>query len=345
MCDLRFIAKPHYAPLTTAGHFRDRRHQIGKGRRRPTIHFCTLTVMTGKAQRRQHNGGRQRNDHDAGYGVNHHKTTLIRSCLQGPIPLRSDLILAQGFCGLNKLVYAIRMSEGGSLRVKYGQKALGLGLAIGLHLCLLYVFAISSSKGLPIEGLDGDEGDIMQGAEIAMDVSLVEATHSMIRQNTPDTSLTFEKFMKMSEAVPDEAREALSIAPPKALSLAQALGEEAFTPKGAANATAQTTDAATSMVDVKGRNRKTPNDLWKAIEPCWRRIVDNDTLPVTLEVTFSPLGNLAKPPVIKRDPAATLTDKVLRSESQAITALSQCGPYLMAYGQSGVNIGFPAMTR
>lgn len=233
------------------------------------------------------------------------------------------------------------MSEGGSSRVNNGQKAFGLLLAVCLHLGLLYVFAVSSSKGLPIDGMDGSEGDLMQGSEIAMDVSLMEATAPMQSPDTPNLTSAVEKFMAMSKATPAETAAALAVSQPKASSLAQALGEEVFTPKGAETATELKTDAATSMVKVEGQDRKTPNDLWKAIEPCWRRIADKDTQPVTLEVTFSPLGNLAKPPAIKRDPAVPLTDKALRSESQAITALSQCGPYLMAYGQSGLVVDFP----
>ncbi|ADU15347.1 hypothetical protein [Asticcacaulis excentricus] len=250
-------------------------------------------------------------------------------------------MLTQGFCPLNKLVYSITMSEGGSSQVHNGQKAFGLLLAVCLHLGLIYVFAVSSSKGLPIDGMDGSEGDLMQGSEIAMDVSLMEATAPMPSPDTPNSTSAVEKFMAMSEATSAETAVALTVAQPRASSLAQALGEELFTPKGAETATGLKTDAATSIVKVEGRDRKTPNDLWKAIEPCWRRIADKDTQPVTLEVTFSPLGNLAKPPVIKRDPTVPLTDKALRSESQAITALSQCGPYLMAYGQSGVVVGFP----
>ncbi|WP_338736351.1 hypothetical protein [Asticcacaulis sp. DW145] len=238
-------------------------------------------------------------------------------------------------------MYSFNMSEGGSSQVKSGQKAFGLLLAVCLHLGLLYVFAVSSSKGLPIEGMDGSEGDLMQGAEIAMDVSLVESTTPRQSEDTPNATSAMEKFMALSEATPMDTAVALTVAQPKASSLAQALGEDLFTPQGAETATGLTTNAATSMVKVEGRDRKTPNDLWKAIEPCWQRIADKDTLSVTLEVTFSPLGNLAKPPVIKRDLSKPLTDQALRSETRAITALSQCGPYLMAFGQSGIEVDFP----
>lgn len=83
------------------------------------------------------------------------------------------------------------------------------------------------------------------------------------------------------------------------------------------------------------------NDLWKAIEPCWRRVADKSTQSVTLQVSFSPLGNLAKPPTILRTPGTHIDDRLLRSENQAITALAQCGPYLMAYGQQDVKVVFP----
>jgi len=61
-----------------------------------------------------------------------------------------------------------------------------------------------------------------------------------------------------------------------------------------------------------------------------------------LSVSFSPLGNLAKPPEIERPNGARLDDRRLKSESLAINALAQCGPYLMAFGQSDVSVQFPA---
>jgi hypothetical protein len=82
-------------------------------------------------------------------------------------------------------------------------------------------------------------------------------------------------------------------------------------------------------------------DLWQAIEPCWLRLKDKNTLSVELVVSFSPLGNLSKPPVIKRDPGRMVNPQMLRSETKAIEALSQCGPYLMAVGQQTISVRFP----
>ena len=135
---------------------------------------------------------------------------------------------------------------------------------------------------------------------------------------------------------------ALKTSAPAPQSISEALGENPFQPQSQSPAQAAAAKTSTEAhVKVSDRSNATPNDLWKAIAPCWNRIADKNTLPVTLEVSFSPMGNLAKPPVIRRDPSKRITDQMLRSESQAITALAQCGPYLMAFGQENVSVGFP----
>jgi hypothetical protein len=83
------------------------------------------------------------------------------------------------------------------------------------------------------------------------------------------------------------------------------------------------------------------DDLWGAIAPCWKRLADNKTLPVTLRVTFASDGNLAAPPVIDADPAMQADVNVQRSETIAMQALAQCGAYAMAEGKSDVRINFP----
>ena len=69
-------------------------------------------------------------------------------------------------------------------------------------------------------------------------------------------------------------------------------------------------------------------------------IADSSTLPVTLEVTFSGDGHLAKPPVIDRDTTAAISNQGLRSEAKAINALAQCGAYAMAADKTGVKVNF-----
>lgn len=83
------------------------------------------------------------------------------------------------------------------------------------------------------------------------------------------------------------------------------------------------------------------DDLWGAIAPCWNRLADSHTLPVTLEVSFSTDGNIASPPVIDADPAQQSDPNVQRSETIAMQALAQCGAYAMAEGKADVKVNFP----
>jgi hypothetical protein len=99
--------------------------------------------------------------------------------------------------------------------------------------------------------------------------------------------------------------------------------------------------AATATVDAFGQNGQSNLDLWNAIAPCWNRIASGSTLPATLKVTFDANGGLALPPEIEREPEASITDESLKSEAQALQALSECGAYPMAQGQQNVMVKFP----
>ncbi|ESQ90229.1 hypothetical protein ABAC460_10800 [Asticcacaulis sp. AC460] len=102
-------------------------------------------------------------------------------------------------------------------------------------------------------------------------------------------------------------------------------------------------EANRGATGVGGLTQGEGDDLWAAIAPCWRKVLDEHTVPVTLEVTFSAGGGLAEPPVILRGEASASDPKRLVSESKAIQALAECGAYPMAGGQSHVSINFPAL--
>jgi hypothetical protein len=228
-------------------------------------------------------------------------------------------------------------------------------------LALLFAFALSSSGKLAATSLGGDAPGVPTQSTSTVNVTLIGEFSPVEPQSAASETQSFEKFLDMSRAESAIGFEPLSAPKPKRSSLAEALGEDLFKPKaspaaaphraasqsaaaqGAASQSVQANASAVSQVKVDGRTRQTPNDLWKAIEPCWRRLADQRSVPVTLELSFSPLGNLAKPPVIRRTQGQPLTDQLLRSESQAIAALTQCGPYLMALGQSGVDVTFPKL--
>jgi hypothetical protein len=90
-----------------------------------------------------------------------------------------------------------------------------------------------------------------------------------------------------------------------------------------------------------GQNGQANTDLWNAIAPCWNRIADKDTLSATLTISFAADGGLAVPPVIERDPNASITDQTLQSEAKALAALSECGPYPMVSDQQNIAVVFP----
>jgi len=171
-----------------------------------------------------------------------------------------------------------------------------------------------------------------------IDLDLVQPVAPSPKIAHPSQNAT-QAFTAMTEQTDDNGWKAS--APKPASNLADVFGKDPFAQSPPA---AQTTkqSATDSHVLIKDRTNVSINDLWKAIEPCWRRAADKNTLAVTLSVSFSPLGNLAKPPAIIRNPGVRLSEQQLRSESLAINALAQCGPYLMAFGQNDVNVQFPA---
>lgn len=83
------------------------------------------------------------------------------------------------------------------------------------------------------------------------------------------------------------------------------------------------------------------NDLWGAIAPCWNRLADDKTLPVTLNVSFDADGNIASPPRIEADAGSQSDAQVQRSETIAMQALAACGAYTMAENRAGVKVRFP----
>ncbi len=132
---------------------------------------------------------------------------------------------------------------------------------------------------------------------------------------------------------PDDA---LDIARP---SVAQASSDLALTVSDPSSLPAIMAAAADGGAGDNGATTGTSGDLWAAIAPCWQRVATSGTLPVTLEITFTADGHLAKPPVIDREGAATPAG--LQSEARAIAALAQCGAYPMAANEASVKVNFP----
>jgi hypothetical protein len=223
--------------------------------------------------------------------------------------------------------------------MKY-KRPLAITVSLGLHVLLISALTISSASEFADKTIDGDGQSDVYGVEVDL-LGLHDSAAAMAQAYQPPVppqNAPLDTFMQMTDPAP-AVTDTTYQKSPSAQSITEALGENPFTPQNEpAGAPKSSTEA---HVKTQNSDHQTPNDLWKAIAPCWNRIADKNSLPVTLEVSFSPMGNLSKPPVIKRDPTMPVTDRMLRSESQAISALSQCGPYLMAFGQSGVRVSFP----
>ena len=211
------------------------------------------------------------------------------------------------------------------------KRPLAIGVSLALHVLLLTAFAVTTTSNLANVTAKGD-GDAVAGVQIDL-VGVHDSSNPKPAVVVPPETKRMNDFMQML-ATPTIVVDSAVTKPSPAKSITEALGENPFEAKAA-----KTSDEG--HVKLNDQNNKTINDLWKAIAPCWNRIADKNSLDVTLEVSFSPMGNLSKPPIIHRTAGVMLDDRVLRSESQAITALAQCGPYLTAYGQEHVQVSFP----
>ena len=225
------------------------------------------------------------------------------------------------------------------------RKPLAVTGSLGLHLVVIWFFLLQPSSNALSE-LDKRSYGPMTENGLNIDLARPASIPAMpaAAPPKPPQVQALAAFATMSEPTTAATPASLS-APSPSKSLSQVFGKDVFAPSPATPPKAETQHPSNQESHIKltdQSNRTTPNDLWKAIEPCWRRVVTRDTESVTLSVSFSPLGNLAKPPVIMRPNGAHLDDRMLKSESMAINALAQCGPYLMAFGQSNVSVQFPA---
>ena len=223
------------------------------------------------------------------------------------------------------------------------RKPLAVTGSVGLHLLVIWFLLQPSSNALS----ELDKRAYGQVTQTGINVDLyqpVSVPPMPAAPPKPPPPQPLAVFAAMSEPTTATASVTPLSAPSPAKSLSAVFGKDLFTPSPASPPKAETQHPSDQESHIKlanQSNRTTPNDLWKAIEPCWKRVVTRDTEGVTLSVSFSPLGNLAKPPVIERPNGSRLDDRRLKSESLAINALAQCGPYLMAFGQSDVSVQFP----
>jgi len=72
-------------------------------------------------------------------------------------------------------------------------------------------------------------------------------------------------------------------------------------------------------------------DLWSQIEPCWRRMPDTSTVPVTLDVSLDSGGRLAGPPrVVEARGGPGQSSAQAIAINRAVHALAACLPYKLS---------------
>lgn len=218
------------------------------------------------------------------------------------------------------------------------RRNVAISVSVSVHFCLLLLFLLQALPG------GGNAGGVGQAAGASdgsgMDVVL--------------TSVGRLEAVTLKEVEPEELDEALirfDALPTLAISdIAIEKVDDQLIAKdsgvlGDADTLQEHGGASGTQADFNGNSAypaETMRALWKAIEPCWKRLADKNTAGVTMHVSFTQLGNpsLASPGAAAYD--ADLKNNQSPAELLAADALAECGPYLMVYGQNNVQIAFPA---
>jgi hypothetical protein len=91
---------------------------------------------------------------------------------------------------------------------------------------------------------------------------------------------------------------------------------------------AATPDVSRSNTKANGSgSAESSGALWGQVEPCWRRMPNQSTVPVRLEVQLDENGMIAKPPKIIRPDTSVPDERRLIAEARALAAISACLPY------------------
>lgn len=212
------------------------------------------------------------------------------------------------------------------------KKLMAVAFSLGLHVLFVLFLLMRQPAGLGGSGNNGQGtsvGDgmavtLVDGEELDRMLLAVKAPAS----DTPETTIV--------------ALQAAPVPTPLELTQTQVVPQLVSDPPSLYQPDQpDSQEAAHAGSEGDGGAGSSGDDLWGAIAPCWNRLADNHTLPVTLEVNFSTDGNIASPPVIDADPTQQSDANVQRSETIAMQALAQCGAYAMAKGRAGVKVNFP----
>lgn len=218
-----------------------------------------------------------------------------------------------------------------AIQLQKRPRRVAVTVSLGLHLCLLLLllihpphgFAGGGANGVGMAGGEGVGVSLVGADDFYREAMTAKAQPEEAEDITPleltDTvdALMVTKVEPLPQLISDNLPDALKD---------QELAQSAMGAPGSGNS---------------GLNGASDDDLWGKIAPCWRKVADANTLPVTLQMSFDSTGRLSVPPTIERDPMAPIDTRSQLSEAKALEALKDCGAYAMAAGRENVKVNFP----
>lgn len=213
-------------------------------------------------------------------------------------------------------------------------------VAVAVSLCLHTLFFLFLLVGAAstMGGGAGGTGKAGSGTQPGMGVELISVRQALpdaLKVMPSDADTTADRDAVMVPTLNTDADTLLNTTDTSAI---PQLNDASAATKSASPASHE---SQAGGAGIGGQSSGVDDTLWKQIEPCWRRLATPETHRAMLQVTFSPLGNVAQAAdATDATDAATAFDTA--SQSQASRALAECGPYVGAASREDVVIAFPA---
>ena len=215
------------------------------------------------------------------------------------------------------------------------RRTVAVTISVGLHALLIALLVTTPPPNTSGGGSGGVSSGSASGSGFGVVlVSMRQAIPDAFTVKQPDPAETIEDIdLKVPELDAPIANTATAdnVEMP-------AVDQASDAVSAAANAMGATPDdqGSTGGVGQGGQSSGVDDELWKQIEPCWRRLTGAGSGGASLRISFSPLGNVAQT-------AGGDVPGGMDAESQALAnqALSECGPYVSAGSRQNVVIAFP----
>lgn len=230
-----------------------------------------------------------------------------------------------------------------SLRSRRRDRAAAVGIAVAVHLVFL-LGIVAAGSGTLIKGAQARLGE---GDSVEVMLSGWEGAAARARKGVDQPATAESRLNDLMERL-RAVNSPLYVTPQKTSPPAGGLASLFDAPATAdgkgkqgegAGAAGRRDDggdradtALSSRVGDAASGNSSAGGLWSQIEPCWNRLPMRSAMPVTLEISLSGDGRLAKPPRILRPDIRRPEEDRLVAEARALQAISACLPYGGAQG-------------